>query len=185
MTSSPEVLRILLVGFMGSGKSSVGRNLARLLNWGFVDFDREVEKRAGMSIPSLFEQHGERLFRTMEEAVGQEMLRRKHVVLATGGGWPCAPGRMESLPDGTLSVWLKVRQENILARVMRRQGSRPLLDVPDPEARVRGLLEEREPWYAMAHWTLQGDDQKPGALARAIAVRIGRLTDPSQNHRLS
>jgi shikimate kinase len=183
MTSSPEVRRILLVGFMGSGKSSVGRNLARLLDWGFVDFDKEVEKRAGMSIPGLFERHGERLFRTMEEAVGQEMLRRNHVVLATGGGWPCAPGRMAPLPDGTLSVWLKVRPENIMARVMRRQGSRPLLNVPDPEARVRGLLEEREPWYAMAHWTLEGDDQKPGALARAIAVRVGRPMDPPESRR--
>jgi shikimate kinase len=172
MTDPPEVLRILLVGFMGSGKSSVGRNLARRLKWGFVDFDTEVEKRAGMAIPSLFEKHGERLFRTMEESVGQEMLRRDRVVLASGGGWPCAPGRMASLPPGTLSVWLKVREENLLARVMRRQASRPLLNVVDPEARIRTLLREREPWYAMAHWTLEGDDHSPMALARSIAVRV-------------
>jgi shikimate kinase len=172
VTTSTEYVRVLLVGFMGSGKSSVGRSLAKNLGWAFSDFDHEVRKRAGMSIPELFRRHGERLFRTMEEAVGRELLQRRRAVLASGGGWPCMPGRMELLPPGTLSVWLKVREEVVLSRVMRRKGSRPLLDVEDPMSRIQELMRAREPWYAMADWVIEADDPEPVAIARMIQSRL-------------
>lgn len=181
MTPPVDDDRVLLVGFMGSGKSSVGRILARNLGWAFCDFDVEIRKRAGMSIPEIFRRHGERLFRTMEAAVGEELLKRNKVVLASGGGWPCSPGRMDALPSGTLAIWLSVSEDVLLSRVMRRKGSRPLLDVDDPAKQIHDLLKVREPWYAMAHWTLKGDDESPSELARVIQARMGIPLRPTES----
>ncbi len=172
MTTITEYVRVLLVGFMGSGKSSVGRSLARSLGWSFCDFDHEVRKRAGMSIPELFGRHGEAVFRTMEESVGTDLLLRRRVVLASGGGWPCTAGRMDALPHGTLSIWLKVREDVVFSRVTRRKGSRPLLDVEDPRPRIQELMRVREPWYAMADWVIEANDLEPAAIARLIQARL-------------
>ena len=111
MKDSAPVLRVLLVGFMGSGKTQVGQALARRLGWRFRDFDQEIRSRVGLPIPEIFRQHGEGRFREVEEAVGAELLLEEGVVLASGGGWPEALGRMESLPEGTFSVWLQVEAE--------------------------------------------------------------------------
>ena len=99
-----EVKRVLLVGFMASGKTRVGRLLAHRLGWSFRDFDSEIVSREGLSISEIFRQHGEGSFREMEARIGSELLGEDHVVLASGGGWPTGPGRMEDLPEGTLSV---------------------------------------------------------------------------------
>ena len=111
MKDRGPIRRVLLVGFMGSGKTQVGQALARRLGWQFRDFDQEVRFRVGLPIPEIFRQHGEARFREMEAAVGAELLKEEDVVLASGGGWPAGPTRMEALPPGTLSVWLKVTAE--------------------------------------------------------------------------
>ena len=164
--------RILLVGFMASGKSAVGKALARELGWPFLDFDREIARKEGRSVAALFREQGEEHFRALEEATGRELLARDEVVLASGGGWPCRPGRLDDLPEGTLSIWIRVRTDTIVERAMRRRGSRPLLDVDDPEARVVELLKEREPWYRKAHWIVSGDHGSPAQLARRMARRL-------------
>ncbi len=136
---------------MGSGKSGVGARLARELGWAFLDFDEEIVLREGLPIPEIFRQHGEEHFREVEEVVGEDLLRLERVVLASGGGWPARPGRMESLPGGTLSVWLKVSAPEAVRRARSEGTGRPLLEVDDPLARAETLLKEREGYYEKAH----------------------------------
>jgi len=163
-----EVRRVLLVGFMGSGKTRVGQALARRLGWSFRDFDQEVRARAGLPIPDIFRQHGEAAFRDMEERVGADLLLEDRVVLASGGGWPAALGRMEELPEGTLSVWLRVLPEEAVRRAREEGPTRPLLAVPDPVARARQILAEREACYGKAHLALDSMEAGPEELARII-----------------
>jgi shikimate kinase len=169
---SDPVRNVLLVGFMGSGKSTVGRRLAERLSWAFEDFDAEVERRAGRTIAELFAERGEPAFRALEARVAEGLLERPRIVLASGGGWPARPGRMESLDRGTLSVWLRVEAETALARVRDDPTVRPLLDVPDPLAAARALIREREAWYGRATLHLDTERTSPDALTDAIVKAI-------------
>jgi shikimate kinase len=162
------IRRLLLVGFMGSGKTLVGQALARRLGWGFRDFDQEVKIRSGLPIPEIFRQHGEGHFREMEAQVGQEVLLDESVVLASGGGWPTVLGRMEGLPEGTLSVWLIVTPEEAVRRAREEGPTRPLLEVKDPLARARKILAEREVHYRKAEVALDSQEGNPEELARRI-----------------
>ena len=160
--------RVLLVGFMGSGKTRVGQLLADRLQWSFRDFDQEIQIRLGLSIPEIFRQHGEVYFRDAESRIGAELLREPDAVLASGGGWPGALGRMESLPPGTLSVWLKVSPEEAVRRARQEGPTRPLLAVSDPVSEARSLLRRREPFYAKARLSLDSTALGPQELAERI-----------------
>ena len=153
---------------MGSGKTRVGQALARALGWSFRDFDQEVVARVGLPIPEIFRQHGEGFFRETESRIGVELLREKDVVLASGGGWPAVPGRMEGLGPRTFSVWLRVTAEEAVRRVREEGPTRPLLAVPDPISRARHLLAEREPYYAKALAAIDSADAEPEDLASRI-----------------
>jgi len=166
--SRVPVERILLVGFMGSGKTRVGQALARVLGWGFRDFDVEVSSRVGLPIPEIFRQHGEGFFRDIEEQIGAELLQERSVVLASGGGWPAAPGRMEGLGPSTLSVWLQVTAEDAVRRVREEGPTRPLLAGVDPVSRARALLKDREPFYGKAQIAIDSTETGPEDLARRI-----------------
>jgi shikimate kinase len=164
--------RIVLVGFMGSGKSTVGRRLARRIGWRFVDVDARIENAAGRTIAEIFAADGEAAFRRLEEETTGELLDEARVVIATGGGWAGREGRLARLPRGTLSVWLRVDAETAVRRASRRPGTRPLLDVPDPLARARALLEERNPLYAGAHLHVHGSGASPDDAVRAILAAL-------------
>lgn len=168
--------RVLLVGFMASGKSTVGLEVARRLAWDFLDFDDEVERIRGLSIPEIFEVEGEGAFRELEARVGVDALTRSEVVLASGGGWPLAPGRMESLPEGTLSVWLQIDPETAVSRARAQGDSRPLLRGADPKASAFALLRERESTYARARLHLDTAGASPESLAVTIVDRVLRRT---------
>lgn len=165
---------------MGSGKTTVGTLLARHLGWDFRDFDREVEARSGRSVPELFREEGEAAFREAEDRVARSLLALDGVVLASGGGWPCRPGRMEELPPGTLSVWLRVTPRTAVARASEQEGRRPLLEGPDPLARARELLESREPYYRMAAWSVDGEVTPPDVVARSLAERVRMASPPGR-----
>jgi shikimate kinase len=168
------IVRVLLVGFMASGKSTVGREVARRLGWTFLDFDEEIERRRGSSISEIFATEGEAAFRELEARVGVDALRRSDIVLSSGGGWPVPEGRMESLPEGTLSVWLQVDPRTAVERARAQGNSRPLLQGPDAEVSARALSTERESAYARARLHLDTIRTSPETLALAIVDRVHR-----------
>jgi shikimate kinase len=108
----------------------------------------------------------------VEGEVGQHLLRLDHVVLASGGGWPVPAGRLEGLPEDSLSVWLRVSPEEAVRRVAGEGSVRPLLESPDPVRRARELLEVREGRYTMAHLTLDSEAAVPQDLALSVLDHI-------------
>ncbi len=164
--------RILLVGFMGSGKSSVGRLVAEALGWEFADFDAEVERTEHRSVAEIFAESGEPEFRAAEAGVGERLLARDRVVLASGGGWAATPGRLRTLPDGTLSVWLKVGPDEAVRRTARLAGTRPLLAGSDPVGAARELLRARSSVYADADLEVDTEGRTVEDVAAEILKRM-------------
>ena len=141
---------IVLIGMMGAGKSSLGTRLAERLKLAFVDADAEVEAAAGMSIAEIFEAHGEAAFRDGERRVIARLLKTGPQVLALGGGaFVDAATRAEVL-DKAISIWLDVPVDELVERVKRKPGKRPLLANTDVHQNVTRLMREREPLYAEA-----------------------------------
>jgi len=148
---------IVLVGMMGAGKSTVGRRLAVRLGVPFMDADTEIEAAAGMSIPEIFEAHGELYFRDGEARVIARLLENGPAVLATGGGSFMREETRRRIGDKAVSIWLKADSDIILRRVKRR-ADRPLLRTADPAATVDRLIAEREPTYQHADITIWSRD---------------------------
>ncbi len=149
MTETRRIRNLALIGFMGTGKSSVGRLVADLLHFTFLDTDHVVEARAGVTISQIFTQHGEPVFRDWERKVVEELARRSKTVIATGGGLPVQEGNLASLKTHALVVCLWASSEKIYERV-REHSHRPLLNDPDPLSKIRQLLALREPYYRQA-----------------------------------
>ncbi|NIP72102.1 MAG: shikimate kinase AroK [Gammaproteobacteria bacterium] len=137
---------LFLVGPMGAGKSTVGRRLAQAVGMGFYDCDREIEQRTGASIPLIFELEGEAGFRRREKDMLERLTALQGVVLATGGGAVLDPESRSRLSQRGRVIYLHTSVKQQLARTSRDQN-RPLLDTPDPEARLRALIAERDPLY--------------------------------------
>jgi shikimate kinase len=144
---------IVLVGLMGAGKSSIGRRLGQKLGIAFLDADVEIEKAAGMTIPEIFEKHGEPYFRSGEVRVVARLLDGGPQVLATGGGAYMNGETRARIRAQGVSVWLKADIEVLLKRV-RRRADRPLLKADDPELVLRRLMDQRYPVYAEADLTV-------------------------------
>ena len=144
---------IALVGLMGVGKTTVGRRLARRLGLPFYDSDEEIELASGRTVAGYFRDHGEEAFRAGERRVVERLLNGEPKVLATGGGAFIPAETRAILKDKAITVWLKGDFETIMERVSRK-NTRPLLQVPDPRARMRELMDERYPIYAQAHITV-------------------------------
>ena len=134
---------------MGTGKSSVGQMLAANLHFTFLDTDHAIEVRAGKTISDIFAQDGEPAFREWERVVVQELPQRKKTVISTGGGLAANEANLASLKTHALVVCLWASPEKIWERV-RNQTHRPLLNGPNPLAKIRSLLAEREPFYRQA-----------------------------------
>jgi shikimate kinase len=149
MLAPRTIQNLALIGFMGTGKSSVGRLVADMLRFTFLDTDHVIEARAGKSIREIFEQNGEPAFRELERRVVEELTRRKETVISTGGGLPANPANLASLKTHALVVCLWASPERIFERV-RGQCHRPLLNEADPLAKIRSLLDERAPCYRQA-----------------------------------
>ena len=148
--SEAAVRRIVLVGFMGAGKTSVGEALAERLGWRFMDLDDEIVRRSNRSIEVWFAESGEAAFRLAEAEIAEELLQEQCVVVASGGGWAAQPGRLSELGSDTVSVWLDVDAEEALRRVEDDVSVRPLLSGDDAPQRARQLLDERRSSYGLA-----------------------------------
>src|ERR1700737_2178403 len=157
ITAALGARSVVLVGMMGAGKSTIGRGLSARLRLPFLDSDTEIEAGAGMSIPDIFETHGEPHFRDGEARVIARLLDSGPGVLATGGGSFMREETRQRIGDKAVSIWLKADTDVIMKRVKRRTD-RPLLQTVDPVATVNRLLAEREPVYAKADLTIASRD---------------------------
>jgi shikimate kinase len=164
----PAVLRIVLLGLMAAGKTSVGRELARRLGWRHVDLDGEVEAAAGASVARIFAEEGERAFRDREAAATRALAGSERLVLSPGGGWITTPGLLAALGPGTFSVWLRVDPEEVVRRAAATPGERPLLASGDPLAAARRLLAARTPLYARADLVVDTDGRTVPQIADSI-----------------
>jgi len=170
--------RILLVGFMGSGKSAAGAGVAEALGWQFRDLDDQVESVTGKSIPEIFREEGEEAFRQIEDREARKLFAEDEVVIASGGGWPCRAGRIAGAGRETLSIWLQVSAEVALGRTKGQDVERPLLAVAQPLDRIRELLAEREPHYRSSAWWVNTDMRPPEKVVEVIVNRL--RTDPER-----
>ena len=149
MTGPRSIHNLALIGFMGTGKSCVGRLAAECMHFTFLDTDHVIEARAGKPISDIFAQDGEPAFRQWERRIVEELTRREKTVIATGGGLPADPANLASLKTHALVICLWASPETIWERV-RGHDHRPLLNEPDPLAKIRELLAAREPYYRQA-----------------------------------
>jgi len=174
---------IVLIGFMGSGKSSVGRIVARRLRFRFLDTDKLLEHRAGMPIAEIFRLHGEPHFRELETGALESLRGMRRHVFATGGGIVTVPGNIPLLRSLGLVVLLRADPEEIYRRVSRN-SERPLLQVEDPRKRVLDLMAAREPLYeSAAHFLVDGTRLHHNEVASRIideARRVFRWPAPSR-----
>jgi shikimate kinase len=161
--------RVVLVGFMGAGKSAVGRRLARRLGYRFCDLDRQIEKRAGRRIATLFREQGEAAFRVLEEDEARAVSGLAEVVVATGGGAFVFPRTRALLKKGAFTVWLQCGLETALRRI-KTDGSRPLAGNREI---MRALLAEREPSYRQADVTVDTSRRTP----RQVVERVVELIE--------
>ncbi|QJQ32431.1 shikimate kinase [Sphingomonas lacunae] len=164
---------IVLVGMMGSGKSSVGKRLAARLSLPFYDADDEIESAAGLKIAEIFERYGEPYFRDGERRVIQRLMEAGPCVLATGGGAFVQPDTRQRILDKGIAIWLDV-PVNILVERTARRSHRPLLNQGNPREILTRLLKERGPAYAEAHLKVK-TDQTPHA--RAVEAIIALLKE--------
>ncbi len=168
----PPICRIVLTGFMGSGKSTVGPMLAVRLGWKFVDADDVIVAEAGMPIPELFALQGEAAFRKLEHTTIARLALQNALVLALGGGAIETEATRNALLNspGTLLVNLDVRLETTLARCRGTEHTRPVLA---DQANLRSRYERRLPLYRMAHLSIPADEIAPEQVVDLVLQALG------------
>lgn len=167
-TVRPAGAPLFLVGFMASGKSTVGRLVAARLGWEFRDLDRVIADAAGRTIPEIFAAEGEEGFRRRETEAVAEATALRNAVIATGGGAACREPNLSRMLAAGHVVALAVSPQEVVRRTQGR-SNRPLLDgAADPLAAATALLQARAPFYARAHATIQTQDLQPDEVAAAV-----------------
>ncbi len=164
---------LALVGLPGSGKSTVGRQLARRLGCAFMDADQAIESRLGCSIRAFFEREGESAFRDVEQEVIDELTRHFRGVLATGGGAVLREANRLCLRERCRVIYLRSKPEEVFRRT-RHDVNRPLLQVNDPMRRLRELFEQRDPLYReAAHFVVDTGRPSVNAVVRQVLELVG------------
>jgi shikimate kinase len=169
------VRNIVLIGFMGTGKSVVGRRLAADLGWPFYDTDLLVESRAGMRVQEIFQKHGEAVFRKLEREAVRQVSKEEGCVISTGGGVVTDEENIRDLTEKGELICLTASAETLLKRIERRPNARPLLAGGNSLERVKALLEERRQFYAQASFTLDTTYLSVEKIVEAILRRMKSL----------
>ncbi len=162
---------IILTGFMGVGKSSIGTRLARDLGYAFVDIDELIEADQKMTITEIFAQKGEPYFRDVEARIIRTVLENGDQVVSTGGGAVIRDENREVFKEAGLVVCLTARPEVIYERI-KHETHRPLLKVPDPMARIRDLLESRATYYGQADLIIDTSEKSVDEAVREIKEKV-------------
>lgn len=161
-------MNVYLIGMMGSGKTTTGKALAKLLGMSFVDLDDRIVERAGKSVNDIFKIHGESYFRKLESELLKEIARQSGHVVATGGGIVLDPKNADILKEARPMIFLKADLETLWERVKTKRD-RPLLQGSDPKKTLASLLAVREPFYqAAANMTYFTDRKTPEEVANEI-----------------
>lgn len=164
---------IYLIGPMGAGKTSVGKQLAELTGAAFIDSDNEIEKRTGVSIAWIFEKEKEAGFRKRETEIIKELTERKNIILSTGGGSIVTEKNCHYLKSTGFVVYLTVSFDVQFERTSRRKGARPLLNAPNSKETLETLNKNREPIYKeLADITIDTDHCSPQEVAKIILKKI-------------
>ena len=167
VNNTRRLVNLALIGFMGTGKTSVGRMVAEQLHFDYLDTDEMIQSRTGRTITDIFEKDGEVTFRRLEQQLVSELAARKRTVIATGGGLPTNPLNLASLKTHALIVCLWASPETIFERV-RSHAHRPLLNDADPLAKIRELLAAREGHYRQADVLVNTEMRS----AREVATQV-------------
>lgn len=163
---------LILVGMMGSGKTTMGRTLARHLGKAFVDSDEEIQRRTGVTIPHIFDVEGEAGFRQRETAAIRDLVGRDNMVLATGGGVVLVEQNRAMLQQNGIVIYLKASVHDLWQRT-RHDRSRPLLQTVDPRAKLTELHQQRDPLYQqVADIVIQSGKQSAHALMLQLVDEI-------------
>ena len=168
--------RIFLIGYMGSGKTSIGKKLAKTLGYSFVDMDQQIELEQLNSVSQIFEEQGEAAFRLLEQTCLQALCNWENVVVATGGGAACYFDNMEYMNKHGLTVYLQLSVKELSARLgSSKKNKRPLIQALSPEELetfIQKALSKREAYYQQAKLIAQGTDQE-------IIAAVMKNTKPS------
>ena len=171
-TVMSRINNIFLIGPMGAGKSTIGRQLATLLRFEFVDSDHEIQRRTGVDIATIFDFEGETGFRKRERALIDELTQREGQVLATGGGAVLDPENRRNLSSRGLVIYLYCSPDQQYRRTMRDK-KRPLLQTADPKARLQELMDDRDPLYrSTADLVVTTEDRSALSVARDIVEKL-------------
>lgn len=166
-------MNIFLVGFMGCGKSSLGKRLALRLNYRFLDLDEEIERQAGLSISEIFKRDGEHYFRQLEANILRQVEKSVPTVVATGGGTPCHFDNMDYINSNGVSVFLRMSPKSLAWRLENTHKNRPLIANMQGEGLLQFVetkLAEREQFYMQAHCIVKGETVK---VAHVVALVFG------------
>jgi shikimate kinase len=164
---------IVLIGFMGTGKSSVGSKVAEKLKMKFVDMDREIEKVTGLPVAHIFRIHGEIRFRSEERLMAQKLGQRDNLVIATGGGTVLKKENIEALRENGLLICLDANPREIFDRVSRKRGTRPLLKKNFTVEDIEEMLKVREEYYSLADYRINTSNKGLYAVVEEI-IKIAR-----------
>ena len=167
MTAPRSIRNIALCGFMGTGKTSVGRLVAEQLHFAFLDTDTVIEARAGKTVAQIFDEQGEAAFRELESKIVKELEQRDRTVVSTGGGLVVNPENLASLKQHAYVVGLWASPETIWTRV-KNQIHRPLLNEAEPLEKIRQLLAERAPFYKQADALVSTELRSPREVAQQV-----------------
>jgi len=162
---------LVFVGLMGAGKSTIGKQIAQIMDLPFFDADCEIEAAAQMSITDLFARYGEQEFRDLERRVIARLLQQSAIVLATGGGAFMNTQTREKIRQSAISIWLKVDLDILMDRVLRK-NTRPLLQNDNPREVMEQLMTQRYPVYATADLTVISHDAERDVVAMNVLDRL-------------
>ncbi|MFA7082532.1 MAG: shikimate kinase [Bacteroidales bacterium] len=154
-------MRIFIIGFMYSGKSTVGKKLANSMNLNHIDTDKVFESKYNITISSFFEKYGEDLFRELEHKILLETIEEDNIIVSTGGGLPCFHNNIEIIKENGISIYLNMSPISIIHRINNSKKKRPLLQNKSPEELqeyIENLLKEREVFYNQANLKIKGED---------------------------
>ena len=179
MQNGRHLVNLALIGFMGTGKTSVGRLVSEQLNFGFLDTDEQIQTHTGRLIADIFSKDGEPAFRELERQVVEELSARSQLVISTGGGLPTIPNTLENLKRHALVVCLWSAPDKIWERV-HHQSHRPLLHDADPQKKIRDLLAVREPFYKQADVLINTDTRSLREVAQQVVLQFKLATRPQR-----